>query len=173
MSRSSASSTSELLRAHCAAIAKEEAVLREGQTARLALWHRRDGAQPARAHHRDRELDHASGAAGARSADADEEIHGLQDRHVVVTGGTGALGTAVVGALLEAGAICHVPYRSEDEAQRFPHRGTRACRSTALGDLADEAAVMGYYGGSRSCGPRSTSQAGLRSRRSRRATRRC
>ena len=30
MSRSSASSTSELLRAHCAAIAKEEAVLREG-----------------------------------------------------------------------------------------------------------------------------------------------
>src|SRR5436309_13600537 len=30
MSRSSASSTSEILRAHCAAIAKEEAVLREG-----------------------------------------------------------------------------------------------------------------------------------------------
>src|SRR6267378_3195944 len=30
MSRSSASSSSELLRAHCAAIAKEEAVLREG-----------------------------------------------------------------------------------------------------------------------------------------------
>jgi len=32
-----------------------------------------------------------------------------RDRHVVVTGGTGALGTAVVGALLEAGAVCHVP----------------------------------------------------------------
>src|SRR5438046_5520443 len=30
MARSSASSTSEVLRAHCAAIAKEEAVLREG-----------------------------------------------------------------------------------------------------------------------------------------------
>jgi NAD(P)-dependent dehydrogenase (short-subunit alcohol dehydrogenase family) len=29
-----------------------------------------------------------------------------QDRQVVVTGGTGALGTAVVGALLEAGAVC-------------------------------------------------------------------
>jgi NAD(P)-dependent dehydrogenase (short-subunit alcohol dehydrogenase family) len=27
-----------------------------------------------------------------------------RDRHVVVTGGTGALGTAMVGALLEAGA---------------------------------------------------------------------
>ena len=33
-----------------------------------------------------------------------------RDRHVVVTGGTGALGTATVGVLIEAGAICHVPY---------------------------------------------------------------
>jgi len=47
----------------------------------------------------------------------------FRGRHVVVTGGTGALGIAVTGALLEAGAVCHVPYRSEDEAQRFPHRG--------------------------------------------------
>ena len=50
---------------------------------------------------------------------------------MVVTGGTGALGTAVVGALLEAGATCHVPYRSEDEAKRFPHREQQtACRSS-------------------------------------------
>ncbi len=35
-----------------------------------------------------------------------------RDRHVIVTGGTGALGTAMVGALLEAGAVCHVPYIS-------------------------------------------------------------
>ena len=66
---------------------------------------------------------------------------------MVVTGGTGALGTAVVGALLEAGAICHVPYRSEDEAQRFPHREHKNVSLTALGDLADEAAVNKYYGG--------------------------
>ncbi len=44
-------------------------------------------------------------------------------KHVVVTGGTGALGTAVVGALLGAGATCTVPYVHEAEAQRFPHRG--------------------------------------------------
>jgi NAD(P)-dependent dehydrogenase (short-subunit alcohol dehydrogenase family) len=69
------------------------------------------------------------------------------DRHVVVTGGTGALGIAVVGALLEAGAICHIPYRSEDEAQRFPHRGHKGVSLTALGDLSDEAAVMSYYAG--------------------------
>ena len=45
-----------------------------------------------------------------------------RDRHVVVTGGTGALGTAVVGALIEAGAICHVPYMIDQEAERFPFR---------------------------------------------------
>ena len=71
----------------------------------------------------------------------------FRDRHVVVTGGTGALGTAVVGALLEAGAVCHVPYRSAVEAQRFPHRGHKSVTLVALGDLADEAAVDAFYGG--------------------------
>ena len=71
----------------------------------------------------------------------------FRDRHVAVTGGTGALGIAVVGALLEAGAVCHVPYRSEDEAARFPHRGRSNVKLTALGDLADEAAVNAYYEG--------------------------
>jgi len=69
----------------------------------------------------------------------------FQDRHVVITGGTGALGIAVVGSLLEAGAVCHVPYRSEAEAQHFPHREHKNLSLTALGDLADEAAVMRYY----------------------------
>jgi NAD(P)-dependent dehydrogenase (short-subunit alcohol dehydrogenase family) len=70
-----------------------------------------------------------------------------RDRHVVVTGGTGALGTAVVGALIEAGATCHVPYRSADEADRFPHRAQKSVALVALGDLADEAAVNNFYGG--------------------------
>jgi NAD(P)-dependent dehydrogenase (short-subunit alcohol dehydrogenase family) len=71
----------------------------------------------------------------------------FQDRHVVVTGGTGALGTAVVGALLEGGATCHLPYLLEEEARRFPHREHKKVSLTALGNLADEAAVMGYYDG--------------------------
>jgi len=71
----------------------------------------------------------------------------FRDRHVVITGGTGALGIAVTGVLLEAGAVCHVPYRSEDEAQRFPHRGAKNVVLTALGNLSDEAAVTSYYGG--------------------------
>jgi NAD(P)-dependent dehydrogenase (short-subunit alcohol dehydrogenase family) len=70
-----------------------------------------------------------------------------RDRHVVVTGGTGALGTAVVGALLEAGAVCHVPYRSEGQAKRFPHADNKKVSLVALSDLADEAAVTDFYGG--------------------------
>jgi NAD(P)-dependent dehydrogenase (short-subunit alcohol dehydrogenase family) len=71
----------------------------------------------------------------------------FKDRQVVVTGGTGALGIAVVGALLQAGAVCHIPYRSEDEAKRFPHREHKGVSLVALRDLADEPAVEGFYGG--------------------------
>ena len=71
----------------------------------------------------------------------------FENRHVVITGGTGALGAAVVGALLAAGAVCHVPYRSDEEARRFPHRDHKQVSLVALGDLADEAAVTGFYGG--------------------------
>jgi NAD(P)-dependent dehydrogenase (short-subunit alcohol dehydrogenase family) len=68
-------------------------------------------------------------------------------RHIVITGGTGALGAAVVGALLNAGAICHVPYRNEAEAQRFQHRGHKNLSLITLGDLSDEGAVNAFYGG--------------------------
>ena len=71
----------------------------------------------------------------------------FEGRHIVITGGTGALGTAVVGKLIEDGAICHVPYLHEDEAKRFPHSAHKSVSLTALGNLADEAAVTKYYGG--------------------------
>jgi len=67
------------------------------------------------------------------------------DRHVIVTGGTGALGAAVVGALLEAGATCHVPYRSREEADRFAHRGSAQIKLIEAGDLADEKTVAGLF----------------------------
>jgi NAD(P)-dependent dehydrogenase (short-subunit alcohol dehydrogenase family) len=70
-----------------------------------------------------------------------------RDRHVVVTGGTGALGSAVVGALLEAGARCHVPYIHEAEAERFPHRRHERVTLVAGANLADEAMVARLYGG--------------------------
>ena len=70
----------------------------------------------------------------------------LAHRHVVVTGGTGALGTAVVGALIGLDAICHVPYRSEEEAGRFPYSENRNVALVALGDLSNEAAIEKFYG---------------------------
>jgi NAD(P)-dependent dehydrogenase (short-subunit alcohol dehydrogenase family) len=70
----------------------------------------------------------------------------FRDRHVVVTGGTGALGTALVGALVEAGAICHVPWVKQDEFQRCPYRSHERVRLVQA-DLADEAAVARFYDG--------------------------
>ncbi len=71
----------------------------------------------------------------------------FRDRHIVVTGGAGALGAAVVEALLGAGAICHVPCFDEAEAQRFRLRDRKGVRLTVTGSLADEAAVGRLYQG--------------------------
>lgn len=67
------------------------------------------------------------------------------DRTVVVTGGTGALGTVVVGALLAAGARCHVPYLLQAEADAFPHKDR--VRMVPDCDLSDEDAVARLYDG--------------------------
>src|SRR5258706_13878133 len=68
-----------------------------------------------------------------------------QDRHAVITGGTGALGTAVVGRLLAAGAICHVPYRSAAQPAQFPYRDRPGVTLVMVQDLADEAGVDRFY----------------------------
>jgi NAD(P)-dependent dehydrogenase (short-subunit alcohol dehydrogenase family) len=71
----------------------------------------------------------------------------FHDRHVVVTGGTGALGTAIVGALLAAGATCHVPYLHQAEADRFPHRSNTRVKLIGDVELTEEAAVARLYDG--------------------------
>lgn len=70
-----------------------------------------------------------------------------RDRHVVVTGGTGALGTAMVGALIAAGAVCHVPYHDRAEADRFALREHPKVTLVADTDLTQEAAVAKLYRG--------------------------
>jgi NAD(P)-dependent dehydrogenase (short-subunit alcohol dehydrogenase family) len=71
----------------------------------------------------------------------------FRDRHVIVTGGAGALGTAVVAALIEAGAICHVPCVTDAEAARFRFRDNEQVRVTVTGSLAGEAAIDRFYQG--------------------------
>jgi NAD(P)-dependent dehydrogenase (short-subunit alcohol dehydrogenase family) len=69
----------------------------------------------------------------------------FRDRHVVITGGTGALGGAVVEALVAAGAACHVPFVHAAEAERFALRSHPQVKLVATTGLADEAAVAKLY----------------------------
>jgi NAD(P)-dependent dehydrogenase (short-subunit alcohol dehydrogenase family) len=66
--------------------------------------------------------------------------------HVVVTGGTGALGRAVIGRLRAAGAICHVPNLVAAELDAFPYKSDSGVYIVRDVDLADEAAVTRFYG---------------------------
>ena len=65
--------------------------------------------------------------------------------HVVVTGGTGALGRAVIGALRKAGAVCHVPNLMAAELDDFPYSTDPGVHIGRGVDLADEAAVRRFY----------------------------
>jgi NAD(P)-dependent dehydrogenase (short-subunit alcohol dehydrogenase family) len=69
----------------------------------------------------------------------------FNNRKVVVTGGSGALGTAVVGALLAQGATVHVPWISQAEVDRFPYRDHRQVTLVET-QLVDEVAVSRLYG---------------------------
>jgi len=67
------------------------------------------------------------------------------NRTVVVTGGAGALGAAVVANLIGQGARCVVPYVHEAEMQRFAHRAEKSVALVAVRDLAAEADVAKVY----------------------------
>ena len=71
----------------------------------------------------------------------------FRDRHIVITGGTGALGTAVVEALVAGGAVCHVSCMDETEAQRFRLRDNKQIVLTVTGSLADEKGITRLYDG--------------------------
>ncbi len=67
------------------------------------------------------------------------------NRTVIVTGGTGALGRAVVGALLAGGAHCRVPYIVDAEAETFPHNDNVTLVQGC--DLSEETGVARLYDG--------------------------
>jgi NAD(P)-dependent dehydrogenase (short-subunit alcohol dehydrogenase family) len=71
-------------------------------------------------------------------------MQSLKDRHVVVTGGTGALGSAVVRAFIEAGATCHIPaIEAAPPTRNLPD--SKLVSLTPSIDLASEASVDGFY----------------------------
>jgi len=66
-------------------------------------------------------------------------------REAVVTGGTGALGTAVVGRLVSAGATVHVPVYAAEELEGFPYRNHDAVKLYEGLDLGVEEDVAKLY----------------------------
>ena len=64
------------------------------------------------------------------------------ERHVVITGGTGALGSAVVARFLREGASCHVTWIEPRELEHFAHAKQVQLHQLELGD---ENAVTQFY----------------------------
>jgi NAD(P)-dependent dehydrogenase (short-subunit alcohol dehydrogenase family) len=69
----------------------------------------------------------------------------LAGKHVVITGATGALGSAVVASFLARGAECHAPMHEAALPDHLPWRSDPRVHATAGLGLDDEAAVVGYY----------------------------
>lgn len=67
-------------------------------------------------------------------------------REAVVTGGTGVLGSAVVGRLIAAGATVHVPVYDAKELERFSHREHASVRLHEGLDLSVEDDVEQLFG---------------------------
>jgi len=65
--------------------------------------------------------------------------------HAVVTGGTGALGTAVTEKLLALGATCHIPCVGAEEIERCGFRDHPRVDLVEPVDLRDGAAAADFY----------------------------
>lgn len=70
------------------------------------------------------------------------------DRHVIVTGGTGALGSAVTAQLLEAGAKVSIPCYDKSELDDFEQKDHKRIFIETGIDLTDEDAAENFYEGS-------------------------
>jgi NAD(P)-dependent dehydrogenase (short-subunit alcohol dehydrogenase family) len=69
----------------------------------------------------------------------------FRGRHAVVTGGTGALGTAVVAALLERGATCHIPTYGNEDMSGFAHATHDRVKLYPSVELADQDQTDSFY----------------------------
>lgn len=69
----------------------------------------------------------------------------LDENHVVVTGGTGALGSAVVEQLLEAGARCSVPCFNDAELESFALKDNEDVFARSPVDLSSEEDCQSFF----------------------------
>lgn len=71
----------------------------------------------------------------------------FENRVVVVTGGTGALGSGVTAALIEAGAEVHIPVLEAEGERQFDLGQHERVTLRYQIDLADERAASAYFAG--------------------------
>lgn len=69
----------------------------------------------------------------------------LDGKNIVVTGGTGILGSAVVLQALESGATCHIPCYDESELERFPATDHERVNITIGVDLTEDAPAHEFF----------------------------
>ena len=147
------------------------------QAAGLAPRHQQERARQEAARQRGRQLDRIPGAAERGGVKRGRGIGScamdFSGKHVVVTGGTGALGSAVVGALLAAGASCTLSLTSTRRRRSVFHAPIRRYKLIAVaGKISPtKPTSQKFTTGFGTPGPRSTSPAALRRARSRTPTR--
>lgn len=73
-----------------------------------------------------------------------------EQRHIAITGGTGGLGTAVVGAFLEQGDIVHASYIVDEERDNFEYKDHDNITLTKV-NLLDEGSVQEWFDGLPGC----------------------
>lgn len=69
----------------------------------------------------------------------------FSDLHFVISGGTGSLGSAVTGLLLEAGAKCSIPCFDKEELDNFEYRDHENVYIQTGVDLTDENMTQNFY----------------------------
>lgn len=69
----------------------------------------------------------------------------LEGYRIVITGGAGALGLAVVRKLVREGAICHVPCMSSKDRNTVSTLDSQLVRAVADVDVTEEQTVIDYY----------------------------
>lgn len=67
------------------------------------------------------------------------------DKHVVITGGTGVLGSSVTKLLLDTGASCSIPCYDKSELESFSHRNHERIFIKTGVDLTNEEEAAAFF----------------------------